>query len=257
MKKIISIFMIAVMLFTGCASTDTETRDDGTKLIGSWTVYGLKRNEKKKDISMAKLIKEGKYKTSDIYTFKKDGNIVSDTDIFGLSQWSWKYKDKKYSLNNSKSKNIVNYKENKLTIKIGKTTLYLIKGKKDANKLIKEAGLEHVEELQIIDSKIVSLGDGFYNVVYKKKNNSSKKLTFEGISIEEYDTDGTELDSYYSYNKNATTFELDPGKAGKIDLTFAKEDKINKIISKGYAYSTKNNEYTEGKFFKPYSVKIK
>lgn len=70
MKKIISIFMIAVMLFTGCASTDTETRDDGTKLIGSWTVYGLKRNEKKKDISMAKLIKEGKYKTSDIYIQK-------------------------------------------------------------------------------------------------------------------------------------------------------------------------------------------
>lgn len=63
----------------------------------------------------------------------------------------------------------IEYKDNELTIRLNTTTLHLVKGEKSAEELLKDAGLYHVDELQIVNNSITSLGNGFFKIVYEIK----------------------------------------------------------------------------------------
>lgn len=258
MKKIVGIFAICVILLIGCSNKDvsTESQKENVPFLGTWTVYSINAGSGK-DTLMAEVLEEGKYKTSDIYNFNSDGSITSKTNIFGISKFSWESKDGKYILDAEASPADIEYKDNELTIRLNTTTLHLVKGEKSAEELLKDAGLYHVDELQIVNNSITSLGNGFFKIVYEIKNSSTETVVFKGISIEERDVNNSILKSYYSYNKNATTLELLSGESGKLELTFSENDEINTVISTKYTYTMREGKNIAGSFSTPYTVEVR
>lgn len=63
------------------------------------------------------------------------------------------------------------------------------------------------------------------------------------------------LKSYYSYNKNATFFELAPGNSGILELTFSDDSGIARVVSNTYQYTTVDGTIIDGTFSSPYEVK--
>ena len=157
------------------------------------------------------MLEEGAAEEPDVYKFDEDGTITSDTNIFGLARFDWTSKDGKYLLSAEASPNSIECKDDTLTIKAGDVEIQMIKGVKSAEDMLKDAGLYHVDELQIVSSSVQPIGNNFFTITYEIQNNTSDNITFKGISMEEYDVANTVLKSYYSYNKNATSYELAPG----------------------------------------------
>lgn len=252
MKKIMILVGLYIVLLCGCSKSKIEN----APFLGTWTVYSLNIGSEK-DTLMAEVLEEGEFKKSDIYEFNRDGTITSKTNEFGIARFTWGYEDGKYIINAETSPAEIEHHGNKLTVKLGNVTLHLIKGKKNEQELMEDAGLYHVDELQIVNNSITSLGNGFFKIVYEIKNSSTETVLFKGISIEERDVNNSILKSYYSYNKNATTFELLPGESGKLELTFSENDEINTVISTKYTYTTGEGKYIEGSFSTPYTVEVR
>ena len=259
MKRIISMITICALLLIGCSGGNEQAKSEDKKedapFIGEWTVYSV-RTDSTPEASMAELLEEGAAEEPDVYKFDEDGTITSDTNIFGLARFDWTSKDGKYLLSAEASPNSIECKDDTLTIKTGDVEIQMIKGAKSAEDMLKDAGLYHVDELQIVSSSVQPIGNNFFTITYEIQNNTSDNITFKGISMEEYDVANTVLKSYYSYNKNATSYELAPGGKAMLELTFSGDDGISIVTSKKYTYTTSDGKMIEGSFTNPYNVQV-
>ena len=251
MKKIMILVGLYIVLLCGCAKSKIEN----APFLETWTVYSLNIGSEK-DTLMAEVLEEGEFKKSDIYEFNRDGTITSKTNEFGIARFTWGYEDGKYIINAETSPAEIEHHGNKLTVKLGNVTLHLIKGKKNGQELLEDAGLYHVDELQIVNSQIEQLKNGYYAIEYEIKNNTSREVSFVGITIEEYDSNDTELESGYSYTHKATTFKIQPKATGKLSLIFPEEKGIKRIVSSKYKLKTSTNKNIEGNFSIPYTVYV-
>lgn len=125
-----------------------------------------------------------------------------------------------------------------------------ISAKENAN----NTGVLHSDELIITNVEISVTVEPYFEIIYEIKNNTEEVITFEGISIKEYDSNNTILGDYYSYNKNAMETNLDPGQSMKLDLTFSREEGISKVESTEYEFYDKNNNLITGTFSTPHIV---
>lgn len=135
-------------------------------------------------------------------------------------------------------------------------TFYFVKGEKTSEELLKEGGFWHEDELQIVTHSVNDLSSGFFEISYEIKNNTEEKITFKGISMEEYDVNNTIINSYYSYNKNAIHAELEPQQSVLLKLTFSADDPISIVESKKYRYTAADGTLIEGQFSTPYQIQL-
>lgn len=114
---------------------------------------------------------------------------------------------------------------------------------------------KHIDEFIVEEVKAEDLSNGYVDLVYKIKNNSSMDLTFQAISITEIDKEGDILNNYDSYNKHAMPTLLKPGQSLYLDLT-QKYGEIKTIQSRGYVYTNNEEEYINGTFSKPLEFNV-
>lgn len=232
MKKIAIILVSCIMgigiLLTGCSDNKNNQSLENNQeenvlaespLLGEWTLN--KTSTAAGSATMAEMIYGKLYSEPDVFNFKDDGTIESQTNEFNLTQFTWGCEDEKYYLYKNDQKWEIDYKDDTISFNINDASFELIKGAKSAEELLKDEGLWHEDELEIVNASVESIGNGFFVIKYEIKNNTSENLTFKGISIDEYNIDNVQIKSYKSYNKNATFFEIAPGESGVLELTFA------------------------------------
>ena len=268
MKKITilltSCIIGASVLFTGCSGNSNKVSLESQKqeeneislakspLYGEWTMN--KTSTEAGTATMAQMIYGNIYPEPDVFKFNDDGTIESQTNEFNLTQFTWGIEEDKYYLYKNDQKWEINYLDDTISFEINDAFFELIKGAKSTEELLRAEGLWHVDELEIVNTSVESIGNGFFVVRYEIKNNTSDNITFKGISIDEYNTDEVQIKSYQSYNKNATFFELAPGNSGIVELTFAYDSGITKIITNSYKYENADGELISGSFSTPYEV---
>lgn len=99
-------------------------------------------------------------------------------------------------------------------------------------------------------------GYGYYISTCKVKNNTNKKMIFQGINIYELDNNGDILDSWESYNQNAVDAELEPGQSISFDTMYEINSGIEQIKSTSYSYIDEYGEWIEKDFLKPIIMDI-
>lgn len=248
------------ILLTGCSGktkTDVQKKVDLSEsaLLGEWTLNKVSSSQG--EATMAEMLDQKVYSDPDVFDFKSDGKIESQTNNFNITQFTWGEEDGKYLLYGSDDQKWdIDYTDDVMTFEVNGSTFELIKGAKTAEELLKAEGLWHVDELIITNATVNSSGNGFYTISYEIQNATSDTITFRGISIDEYDTENVNLKSYYSYNKNATFFELAPGNSGILELTFSDDSGIARVVSNTYQYTTVDGTIIDGTFSSPYEVKV-
>lgn len=98
---------------------------------------------------------------------------------------------------------------------------------------------------------------GYYDCIFKVKNNTDKKIVFQGISIYELDDNGDILDKWNSYNQNAINAELDPGQSISFDTSHEISSGIKKIKSTSYSYIDESETWVEKDFLDPIIIDLK
>lgn len=114
---------------------------------------------------------------------------------------------------------------------------------------------EHIDEFIVEEVKAEDLSNGYFELVYKIKNNSSMELTFKAISIVELNKEGDILSVYDSNNKHAMTTVLKPGQSLYLNLT-QEYGEIKTIQSGGYIYTNSVEDYIHGTFSKPLEFNV-
>lgn len=266
MKKIAIILVSCIMgigiLLTGCSDnknnqSSTNSQEEGnvlaeSPLLGEWTLN--KTSTAAGSATMAEMIYGKLYSEPDVFNFKDDGTIESQTNEFNLTQFTWGCEDEKYYLYKNNQKWEIDYKDDTISFNINDASFELIKGAKSAEELLKAEGLWHEDELEIVNASVESIRNGFFVIKYEIRNNTSENLTFKGISIDEYNIDDVQIKSYKSYNKNATFFEIAPGDSGVLELTFAYDSGITKAVTNSYEYENADGVLISGSFSTPYEV---
>ena len=100
-------------------------------------------------------------------------------------------------------------------------------------------------------------GSGYYTCTFKVKNNTDKKMTFQGISIYELDSNGDILDTWKSYNQSTVDADLEPGQSISFETTHEISSGIEQIKSTSYEYEDENEIWIEEDFLEPIIVDLK
>ena len=96
------------------------------------------------------------------------------------------------------------------------------------------------------------LGCGFWRMDVTVQNNSDEAKKFLGFQIDELDAEGNIIDSYMSYNKNASYAVVKPGQKYTIELTEANEDNIAGMQSSYCEWGDDLSSSTESYYSKPF-----
>ena len=82
---------------------------------------------------------------------------------------------------------------------------------------------------------------GYWEMNVTVKNNSNEAQNFLGFQVDELDADGNIINSYMSYNKNASYTVVEPGQSYTIDLTEAVKDNIAGMQSRYCEYGEEDD----------------
>lgn len=97
-------------------------------------------------------------------------------------------------------------------------------------------------------TKSNSLGYGFWELKVTVKNNTDTAKQFLGFQIDELDASGNIIDSYMSYNKNASYAVVEPGQQYTISLTEAEEDGIAGMQSRYCEWGDDSSDSTKSEY---------